>query len=181
MFKFFRKNKIQVPENYKNFISQSDYNVFIHQVLSVLQDLGVQVESFENGDIAYRGKNNLESHYYLDNLIRLYVQADPKDKLSEITNHFRKLQESPHVYEYLFKDYDYAKQFLKVLIKPLDIAPNIDDFVTREDYPDLLTMLVLDYEERFHFIKKRKQIFGKWNMKTYSKLHYKILVKKVLM
>jgi hypothetical protein len=122
--------------------------------MSVLQNLGVQVISYNNGDIIYKDKIDNESHYFLDNLVRRYVQAEKDDKFAEIENHFKKLQETPHAYEYLFKDFDYAKQFLKFLIKPTDIAPKLDDFVTRTDYPDLLTVLVLDFEERFHYIRK---------------------------
>jgi len=154
MLRFFRKKKTKLPDDYKNLMSQPDYEDFIKRCLNVLHDLGVQVLSYDNGDIVYKGKDDEESHYFLDNLIRRYVQEDNDNKFSEIENHFKKLQETPHVYEYLFKDFDYAKQFLKVLIKPTDIAPKIDGFVTRTDYPDLLTFLVLDFEERFHYIRK---------------------------
>lgn len=153
MLKFLRKKKIQVPNNYKNLISQSDYEIFVNQCLNVLKDLGVDVISYENGDITYKGKNE-DSHYFMDNLVRKYVQFDKESQLTEIKDHFKKLQETPYAYDYLFKDFDYAKQFLKVLIKPTDINPKIEDFVTRIDYPDLLTVLVLDFEDRFHYIRK---------------------------
>jgi len=153
MLKFLRKKKIQVPDNYKNLIGQSEYEIFVNQCLNVLKDLGVDVNSHENGDITYIGKNE-DSHYFLDNLVRKYVQVDKENQLTEIKDHFRKLQETPYANDYLFKDFDYAKQFLKVLIKPTDITPKLDDFVTRIDYPDLLTVLVLDFEDRFHYIRK---------------------------
>jgi hypothetical protein len=158
MFNFFRKKKNQVPDKYKNLINQQEYSNFLQSCLQVLKDIGVEVLSYESGDIQYKGQNGEESHYFLDNLIRQYVQADDNNKLKEITNHFKKLQETPHAYNYLFKDFEYAKQYLKVLIKPKDIAPKVDDFITRCDYPELLTMLVLDFEERFHFIRKDEVI-----------------------
>ena len=154
MFRFLRKKKIIVPDDYKNLISQTDYKTLIEQCLDVLQKLEIEVISHANGDIVYKGKNDKESHYFLDNLVRRYVQTNEKDKYAEVEAHFKKLQETPHSNEYLFKDYDYAKQFLKVLVKPTDIAPKIEDFVTRVDYPNLLTVLVLDFEERFHYIRK---------------------------
>jgi len=154
MFRFLRKKKIIVPDDYKNLISSTDYETFIEQCLKVLQNLDVEVVSHDNGDIVYKGRSDKESHYFLDNLVRQYVQADEKDKYLAIETHFKKLQETPYANEYLFKDYDYAKQFLKVLVKPTDIAPKIEDFVTRLDYPNLLTVLVLDFEERFHYIRK---------------------------
>lgn len=157
MLEFLRKKKIQVPDNYKNLIGQSDYEIFVNQCLNVLKDLGVNVISYENGDITYKGKNE-DGHYFLDNLVRKYVQVDKENQLTEIKDHFKKLQETPYAYDYLFKDFDYAKQFLKVLIKPTDITPKIDDFVTRIDYPDLLTVLVLDFEDRFHYIRKDEAI-----------------------
>src|SRR5690606_873011 len=100
------------PNNYKNLISQSDYEIFVNQCLNVLKDLGVDVISYENGDITYKGKNE-DSHYFMDNLVRKYVQFDKESQLTEIKDHFKKLQETPYAYDYLFKDFDYAKQFLK--------------------------------------------------------------------
>lgn len=166
MLKFLRKKKIQVPDNYKNLIGQVEYEIFVNQCLNVLKELGVDVISYENGDITYKGKNE-DSHYFLDNLVRKYVQIEKENQLTEIKDHFKKLQETPHAYDYLFKDFDYAKQFLKVLIKPTDITPKIDDFVTRIDYPDLLTVLVLDFEDRFHYIRKDEA--NLWGF-DYSKL-----------
>lgn len=154
MLRFFRKKKIKVPEKYKNLISESDYFTFVQRCMDVLKDLKIDVVSCNYGDIVYKGKNKQECHYFLDNLVRLYVQADNKDKLSEIRNHFSKLQETPYAYEYLFKDFGYAKQFLKVLIKPTVMLPKLDNFVTRLDYPNLYTVLVLDFEDRFHYIRK---------------------------
>ncbi len=166
MLKFLRKKKIQVPDNYKNLIGQVEYEIFVNQCLNVLKELGVDVISYENGDITYKGKNE-DSHYFLDNLVRKYVQIEKENQLTEIKDHFKKLQETPHAYDYLFKDFDYAKQFLKVLVKPTDITPKIDDFVTRIDYPDLLTVLVLDFEDRFHYIRKDEA--NLWGV-DYSKL-----------
>lgn len=166
MLKFFKKKKIEVPETYKNLIGQSEYEIFVNQCLSVLKDLGVDVIRYENGDITYKGENE-DSHYFLDNLVRKYVQVEKENQLTEIKDHFKKLQETPYAYDYLFKDFDYVKQFLKVLIKPTDINPNIDDFVTRIDYPDLLTVLVLDFEDRFHYIRKDEAIL--WGV-DYEKL-----------
>ncbi len=154
MFRILRKRKILVPDKYKSLINQADYETFFQQCLDVLQTLDVIVISHDNGDIVYKGREGKESHYFLDNLVRQYVQAEMDDKYAEIANHFKKLQETPQGYEYLFKDYEYAKQFLKVMVKPSDIAPKIDEFVTRKDYPNLLTFLVLDFEERFHYIRK---------------------------
>lgn len=169
MLKFFRKKKIEVPDTYKNLIGQSEYEIFVNQCLSVLKDLGVDVIRYENGDITYKGENE-DSHYFLDNLVRKYVQVEKENQLTEIKDHFKKLQETPYAYDYLFKDFDYAKQFLKVLIKPTDINPNIDDFVTRIDYPDLLTVLVLDFEDRFHYIRKDEAILWKVDFEKLFKI-----------
>jgi len=76
MLKFLRKKKIQVPDNYKNLIGQSEYEIFVNQCLNVLKDLGVDVNSHENGDITYIGKNE-DSHYFLDNLVDIPVILTP--------------------------------------------------------------------------------------------------------
>lgn len=155
MLDFFkRKQKIIVPEHYENLINNKEYEVFINLCLSTLKNLGYNVLSFENGDIVYESDNKENAHFYLDNILRKYLQSEEREK--EIISHFSKLKDKSTAYDYLYKDFDYAKQFLKVLLKADDILPNNDNYVFQNHYPGLLTFLVFDFEDQFHYVEKRK-------------------------
>jgi uncharacterized protein YtpQ (UPF0354 family) len=157
MFDIFkRNNSITLPKDYADLIDTKGYEIFLTKCLSTLKDLGYNVHSFENGDIVYEKENNEQAHFYLDNILRKYLQANEGEKDIEILTHFTKLKDQSKAYEYLYKDFDYAKQFLKVLIKADDILPNNDDFVFQNHFPHLLTFLVLDFEEQFHYVEKNK-------------------------
>ncbi len=156
MFDFLKRKKTKLPDNYKDLIDEKNYAVFLDKCLATLDDLDIKVTGSDNGDITYQKDDEKEAHYYLDNLLRKYVQLDDNERDEEIRSHFNKLQDKTVAYDYLFKDFDYAKQFLKVLVKPTDIAPNSGDFISRHDYPNLFTFLVFDFEEQFHYIRKDK-------------------------
>lgn len=157
MFDIFKKKKKAIlPEDYSNLIDEKGYEIFLNKCISRLKDLGYKVVSFDNGDIVYERDNCEEAHFYLDNLLRVYLQADDSDKDTEIQNHFSKLKDQTKAYDYLYKDFAYAKQFLKVLLKADDILPNNDDFVYQNNYPSLMTFLVLDFEDQFHYVKRNE-------------------------
>lgn len=155
MFDIFKKRNI-LPEEYSNLIDEKGYAIFLNKCLSTLKDLGYNVVSFDNGDIVYEEYNSQDGHFYLDNLLRKYIQADDKEKETEIQTHFAKLKDQTKAYDYLYKDFDYAKQFLKILLKADDILPNNDHFVYQRNHPNLLTFLVLDFEEQFHYVNKNE-------------------------
>lgn len=159
MFDIFkRKNIITLPEDYVDLIGEKEYEIFLNKCLSKLKELGYNVRSFDNGDIVYEKENSEEAHFYLDNILRKYLQADKDKKDTEIQTHFTKLKDQSKAYDYLYKDFDYAKQFLKILLKADDILPNNDDFVFQKHFPHVLTFLVLDFEEQFHYVERTKVI-----------------------
>lgn len=154
MFDFFKKNKIKLPDNYKDLINEKDYAVFLDKCLTVLKGLNVKVISSDEGDIVYENKDGEEAHYYLDNILRKYVMLNSGEREQEIERHFKQLQDKSDAYEYFFKDFEYAKQFLKVVVKPIEMLDNYNEFVHRLDFPNLVTFLIFDFEEQFHYIRK---------------------------
>lgn len=157
MFDIFkRKNTITLPKNYADLIDRKGYEIFLNKCLSTLKDLGYNIRSYDNGDIVYEKEDSEEAHFYLDNILRKYLQANEGEKDTEILTHFTKLKDQSKAYDYLYKDFDYAKQFLKVLLKADDILPNNDDFVFQKHFPQLLTFLVLDFEEQFHYAERKR-------------------------
>jgi hypothetical protein len=138
MFDFFKKNKIKLPDDYKDLINEKDYAVFLKSCLTVLQGLNINVISSDNGDILYKNKDGEEAHYYLDNILRKYVLLDIDEREQEIERHFRQLQDKSDAYNYFFKDFEYARQFLKVVIKPIEMVKKFNEFVHRLDFPNLV-------------------------------------------
>ncbi|MGJ1322459.1 MULTISPECIES: hypothetical protein [Sphingobacterium] len=155
MFNIFKKRTI-LPEDYSNLIDEKSYEIFLKKCLLTLKYLGYKVISFNNGDIVYEKENSLEAHFYLDNLLRKYIQVNNEEQDIVIQTHFSKLKDQSKAYTYLYKDFDYAKQFLKILLKADDILPNNEDFVYQKSYPNLLTFLVFDFEDQFHYVEKSK-------------------------
>ncbi len=153
---FKKKQKISVPEKYENLITNKDYEIFLNLCLSTLKDLEYKVLSYDNGDIVYKNEKSEDAHFYLDNILRKYLLTDNNKKETEIRLHFTKLKDNSSAYDYLYKDFDYAKQFLKVLLKADDILPNNDDYVYKNHYPGLLTFLVFDFKEQFYYLEKSR-------------------------
>lgn len=153
MFGIQKNYKIKLPQHYENLINEKDYNYFIKSCLAVLKKTKLTIISFDDGDILYKKDDGEEGHYYLDNLLRKYIQLSDNDRLEEVKMHFDKLQNKSSAYNYFFKDFDNAKQYLKVLIKPMDMGKDYKLFVHRLDIPNLLTFLVFDFENKFHYIR----------------------------
>jgi len=77
MFNIFKKRTI-LPEDYSNLIDEKSYEIFLKKCLLTLKYLGYKVISFNNGDIVYEKENSLEAHFYLDNLLRKYIQVNKR-------------------------------------------------------------------------------------------------------
>jgi hypothetical protein len=153
MFDFLKRKKVKLPENYMDLVDEKNYVIFLDKCLAILKNLKVNVVSSDDGDIKYLNSDKEEAHYFLDNLLRKYLQLEEIEKDKEIIRHFSKLQDKSDAYKYLFKDFEYAKQFLKILVRPAEMLPNYEEFIYRSDFPNLLTFLVLDFEEQFKYIR----------------------------
>lgn len=78
-------------------------------------------------------------------------------------NTLKKLKENKSAYTYLFKDFDYASQFLRVLIKGdnVDFGGSFRDFIYRTDFPNTKTFLVIEFEAQFKYLKQED--IAEWN------------------
>src|SRR5262249_16137591 len=82
-----------------------------------------------------------------------------------IYEHFDKLKDHTSAYNYLFKDLEYAAQFLRVLIKGADIHENqLDQFIHRCDFPETNTFLLIEFEEQFKYLIKED--IAEWSKTT---------------
>ena len=161
MFNFFNFYRYKLPSQYQNIISPKDYNLFIKRCIQLLKTKQIKVTKHDDGCLSYQLKDGSDASFYLDNLVRLYVQAPADEKINCIENHFNKLQDHSQAYQFLYKDFEYAKPYLKILIKHSSLSI-IDEFIHRNDYPNLYTVLVFDFENQFHYIRKDEA--SAWNV-----------------
>lgn len=170
MFNFFsnlfRKKKInkKIPADYLHIMDQAGYEKMVDLSLNYFREKGDKVVSLKEGMLAVRDEDNKELKYGFDNLVRMLTGAEPSDWESIIYSHFNKINFSDDAYNYFFKDYDHARQYLKVLIKHESIMTNefAKDLVVRTDFPGTLTVLVFDYENQFRYLKTDE--IAEWNL-----------------
>lgn len=163
------KTLFLMPTSYGNLLNFKEYNHLTDLVVNLLTKLypnaPMDITELGMGTIYIdRGEDKLTLN--LDNLIRKVAKQEIGGWQRIIELHFTALKDNTPAYTYLFKDYDYAKQFLKVLIKPDDIMPSdsLELYVYRVDFPSTITFLVLDFEEQLHYINKENA--KKWEITT---------------
>lgn len=147
------------PELFNQLISKSDFALLIKISLNYFDQNNISVFSIEDGVIkANTGNDKGEAvHFGLDNLIKKIVRIKKKLWERAIFEHFDKLRQNHQpAYNYLFKDFEYAAQFLKVVIKDRHfMKPELwEKLVCRVDFPETYTLLILDFEDQFRFLMR---------------------------
>lgn len=106
-----------------------------------------------------------EQYWYLDNLVRVLSSNDKKLWEQLITEHFDKLKVNKPAYDYFFKDFEHASQYLRVLIKDEDFLSglefNVSDFIYRIDFPFTKSFLIFEFDNKFTYIKHTDIV--EWN------------------
>ncbi len=164
MFNFFRKKKFdrKIPKEYIHLINQKQYDTILNLALQYFKEKGDEVLKLENGLLTTKSEGDEEVRYGFDNLIRMMCPEPQEDWESILYRHFNTVNVSNDYLVYYKKDYEAAKPFLKVLIK--DIAV-LDDrlggaVVSRVDFPGTCTVLVMDYDNQFRYL--RKEDIAEW-------------------
>lgn len=155
--KYKKNKKYNLPDIYKKLINEDEYNLIIEISQKYHTDNGLKISKINDGEIIIE-VNNEEQHRYLDNLVRLLSSNDKKSWKELIYEHFDKLKDHNSAYNYLFKDFDYASQFLRVLIKPddIDFFHDVSNNVHRIDFPKTITLLVIEFENQFRYILRNE-------------------------
>jgi hypothetical protein len=170
LFDIFKKSKKhKLPESYEGVISRDDYNEVIEIAIDYHKKNGLEITSIEEGTIIIDlDDTGNQQHRYLDNLVRVLASNDKEKWREIICTHFDKLKYNSSALDYLYKDFDYAKQFLRVLIKGENFHfgdSSIDiksEYVCQVDFPKTLTLLIIEFENQFHYVRKDK--IGEWEI-----------------
>ena len=152
---FKKKTGYNLPEMYEGIITKDEYNFVMNTAIQYHEENGYTINKIDEGEIVIEIDGEVQ-HRYFDNLVRTLSSYEQKEWRTSIYDHFNKLKYNPAAFDYLYKDFDYASKFLRVLIKgELFIMPNgIDNYISRIDFPKTNTFLILEFEEQFHYIRK---------------------------
>jgi hypothetical protein len=166
MFNFFRKGRIdkKIPGDYKHIMDQPGYEKMVNISLGYFREKGDKVLSLTDGMLTVKGEDGKDLKYGFDNLVRMLTGAQHEDWESIIYSHFNKINFADDAYNYFFKDYEHAKQYLRVLVKHEAIMDNefAKDLVIRVDFPGTRTVLVFDYDNQFRYLKNEEIV--DWNL-----------------
>ena len=156
LFNIFKKQKkFDLPEMYNGIISKDEYNIIMEICIKYHNDNELIISKIDEGEIVTDIDGN-EQHCYLDNLVRVLASNDKTIWNELIYEHFDKLKPNPSALKYLYKDFEYASQFLRVLLKEntFNLGEKVENFVNRIDFPKTNTFLILEFEGQFHFVRK---------------------------
>ena len=107
-------------------------------------------------------------HCFLDNLVRQLSAQEKKDWQELIYGHLNKLRDPRKAEKYLYEDFESAAPMLRALVKGEKSQEDPQDaFVSRFDYPETTTFLVIEFEEQFIYVSRKNS--AKWN-KTVDEL-----------
>lgn len=164
MFGFlFRKNKFfdrKRPDFYLGIVTKLEYAEILKISERECARLG-KITSIQAGTIKLITQENEEEvSFHLDNLVRKCHYNDRTEWTTIIKNHFGRYPLDKSKAKFLSKDFEYAKPLLKVLVRSIDNIP--EGMVHRIDIPETSSFLILDYDERFHFLMEKD--IQEWNI-----------------
>ncbi len=153
-----------LPIKYAPFTNQLDYEAIFYKSLEILGKFG-DIKSASDGEIVITGTQYTTEnlHFFLDNIVRRCNQV-PKDEWAKlIESHFSNFTNNPSKDRYIWKDYDYARQFLRVQVRPELPMPvsNKNELFYRRDFPGTYSVLVLDYDNKLQYFKR--PLVKEWN------------------
>ena len=164
LFDFFKKNnKLKLPESYEGVVSQEDYNFMMETAIQYHKSKGTEIIKVDEGEIVGKVQDQ-EHHWYFDNLVRTLSNHKKTEWASVIHAHFDKLsKDSSAATNFFFKDFEYAAPLLRILLKGKDFefGRNESDYVYRSDLPETHTFLVMEFEQKFHYLKREDIV--EWN------------------
>lgn len=164
MFGFlFRKNKIfdrKRPDFYEGIVTAKEYADILKMSEKECLRIG-KITSIQAGTIKVIEFENEDKHnFQLDNLVRKCHYYKKVDWPEIIKSHFGRFPIDKNKAKFLSKDFEYARPLLKVLVRSDKAIP--EEMVYRKDIPCTSSFLILDYDERFHFLMEKD--IQEWNI-----------------
>lgn len=144
------------PDAYEGIVTQQEYEIILDHSLNALAKIGI-VRSVDAGTIILQEHESSEEHLHchLDNLVRR-CKAYTKDTWQRIiAQHFEKFPINKPKQIYMFKDFDFARDLLRVQVRAWDMIPAdlLEKLIYRKNIPHTYTFLVLDYDGKMQYIR----------------------------
>ncbi len=154
-----------LPEDFKDLLTQEEYEVILE---NALQAIGkhTQIESVKEGEIRTSDPQKADNKmtFSLRNVARKCKAVPIEEWAALIDMYLGKPLFNEAKHNFFMKDFEYAEPLLKVVVRSrfaFDDA-SLERLAYREDIPYTCTFLVLDYDERFHYIDK--SLMADWEM-----------------
>ncbi len=150
----FNKNKTfdrKRPDFYEDIVTKKEYAKILQMSEEECKRLG-KISAIQAGTIKVTNLKRAEEEFvfHLDNLVRKCKYYEEEEWPTVIKNHFSRFPIDESKAKFLSKDFEYAQSLLKVLVRrPKSMS---GDLVHRFDIPHTHSFLILDYDERFHFL-----------------------------
>ena len=154
----------KLPAEFTHMIGEAKYNTLIDIVLKYYESRPGKLIKIESGIIDVKPENGeVESSYYFFNLIRNLMMVDVS-RWRPMIYHFLSDKVNMPAHLFFFKDYEHARKYLKILIKPIDImqSETMKDSVVREIIPGTVACLTLLFEEKFMFLQN--SMISEWGV-----------------
>lgn len=147
----------KMEDAYKSFLTLEEYEWLLHLSLEQVSQSGEIISANSSGikAIIPEYDTDIVLELPLLTLFRNCKKADRSQWQSMITWHFRKFPpDLPHS-EFLKKDWSYAEDHLRILIKPIEACKKVDDScIRRIDFPGTYSFLVLDADDFMSYVRR---------------------------
>lgn len=153
----------ELPEAYKGLISPQAYTYMLGLVLDILNTQG-KVIALQDRTIHCQVEGQNSTHQlFLDNLVHICAQLDRSAISEEVKHYLQNFAPNQAALHYIFKDFEFAQHLLRLQIKPCSClsAQALDHFIYQSDLPQTYTFLVLDFENRFYYLRQNE--IKDWN------------------
>jgi uncharacterized protein YtpQ (UPF0354 family) len=154
-----------LPEDFQDLLTQEEYEFILDTALASISK-HTTVDLVKEGEIHTLDpqKEDSKMTFSLRNVVRK-CKAVPREEWAELIDKYLGkplFNEAKHMF--LMKDFEYAEPLLKVVVRSKFAFDQIalDRLTYREDIPHTCTFLVLDYDDRFHYIDKT--LLKDWEM-----------------
>ncbi len=179
---FSNKKKIDYkrPAAFKALISKEDYKKIIDLAIKHAENIGT-IQSIHEGvmivvDKATKAERTIE----LNNIVRRCKATENKHWDKMLYYHFQQLIVNPAKLNFFYKDFEFADPYLKIFVLPAYDRDNLNDLVYRTDLPNTHTFLILDYDEKFHYVNQQKSLeWGRTTIELFDIAQANIALEKV--
>lgn len=179
---FSNKKKIDSkrPPAFKALISKEAYKKIIDLAIKHAENIGT-IQSIHEGVMIIADKvTKTERTIELNNIVRRCKATEGKHWDKILYYHFQQLIVNPAKLNFFYKDFEFAEPYLKIFVLPAYDRDNLNDLVYRTDLPNTHTFLILDYDEKFHYVNQQKSVaWGKTTTELFDIAQANIALEKI--